>query len=123
MRLPIIVLLPAIVAACEPTPGWNGSIESLLMAQPDRFAGVMQNPEKFRLQVVYTQIDRDRGHTLLLPQRALRGINQLPAAAHTVISTVAPLYPVVARGRHVVRLTGTLIAMPRLSALRNAIEI
>ena len=59
MRLPIIVLLPAIVAACEPTPGWNGSIESLLMSQPDRFAGVMQNPEKFRLQIVYTQIDRD----------------------------------------------------------------
>jgi hypothetical protein len=59
MRLPIIVLLPAIVAACEPTPGWNGSIESLLMSQPDRFSGVMQNPEKFRLQIVYTQIDRD----------------------------------------------------------------
>jgi len=55
----MIVLLPVIVAACEPTPEWNGSLESLLMSQPDRFAGVMQSPEKFRLQIVYTQIDRD----------------------------------------------------------------
>jgi len=45
--------------ACEPTTTWEGSLESLLASQPGRFGTVMQNPEKYRVQIMYTQIDRD----------------------------------------------------------------
>lgn len=59
MRLLFIVLLLLMGTACEQTPKWQGSLESLLASQPERFASVMQNPEKFRVQILYTQIDRD----------------------------------------------------------------
>jgi len=59
MRLLFIVLLLLMSTACEQTPKWQGSLESLLASQPERFASVMQNPEKFRVQILYTQIDRD----------------------------------------------------------------
>ena len=59
MRLFIIVLLLAMTTACEQKPKWQGSLESLLASQPERFATVMQNPEKYRVQIMYTQIDRD----------------------------------------------------------------
>jgi hypothetical protein len=45
--------------ACERKPDWQGSLETLLASQPERFATVMQNPEKYRVQIMYTQIDRD----------------------------------------------------------------
>lgn len=49
-----------LLAACSPAPNtWNGSLEALLRSQPERFATVMENPEQYRLQIVYTQIDRD----------------------------------------------------------------
>jgi len=53
------MLLLAMTTACERTTTWEGSIESLLNSQPDRFGTVMQNPEKYRVQIMYTQIDRD----------------------------------------------------------------
>jgi hypothetical protein len=59
MRLFFIVLLLAMTTACEQKPKWQGSLESLLASQPERFVTVMQNPEKYRIQVMYTQIDRD----------------------------------------------------------------
>ena len=59
MRVFFIVLLLAMTTACEQTPKWQGSLESLLASQPERFATVMQNPEKYRIQIMYTQIDRD----------------------------------------------------------------
>jgi hypothetical protein len=48
--------------ACEKTAPWDGSLESLLVSQPERFATVMQDPEKYRVQIMYTQIDRDAAH-------------------------------------------------------------
>ncbi|MGB7453348.1 MAG: serine hydrolase [Lysobacterales bacterium] len=54
-----MMLLLAMTTACERTTTWEGSIESLLNSQPDRFGTVMQNPEKYRVQIMYTQIDRD----------------------------------------------------------------
>lgn len=47
------------LSACSQPPIWTGSLEDLLRSQPERFATVMQDPEKHRLQIIYTQIDRD----------------------------------------------------------------
>lgn len=46
-------------AACERARAWDGSLETLMASQPEHFATVLENPEKFRVQVIYTQIDRD----------------------------------------------------------------
>lgn len=59
MRITIIFLLLLMTTACNQTESWEGSIESLLTSQTDKFGVVMQNPEKYRLQIIYTQIDRD----------------------------------------------------------------
>jgi hypothetical protein len=59
MRIFFVVLLLAMTTACEQKPKWQGSLEALLVSQPERFAMVMQNPEKYRVQIMYTQIDRD----------------------------------------------------------------
>jgi len=59
MRIITIFLLLAMTTACERTTTWEGSIESLLTSQPERFGTVMQNPAKYRVQIMYTQIDRD----------------------------------------------------------------
>lgn len=47
------------ITACSQEYEWNGSLEHLLKSQPERFGAVMRNPEKHRLQVLYTQVDRD----------------------------------------------------------------
>ncbi len=54
-----MMLLLAMTTACERTTTWEGSIESLLNSQPKRFGTVMQNPGKYRVQIMYTQINRD----------------------------------------------------------------
>lgn len=59
MRVLFIVLLLAMTTACDKTPKWQGSLESMLVSQPRRFGTVMKNPEKYRVQIIYTQIDRD----------------------------------------------------------------
>lgn len=35
-------------------------MDEFLHSQPQRFATVMEDPDKYRLQIIYTQIDRDR---------------------------------------------------------------
>lgn len=59
MRLLPIVLVLATMTACEPTAEWPGSLQALLESQPERFASVLNEPEKYRVQIMYTQIDRD----------------------------------------------------------------
>jgi hypothetical protein len=59
MRITLIILLIAMTTACEKTATWDGSLESLLVSQPERFATVLQDPEKYRVQIMYTQINRD----------------------------------------------------------------
>lgn len=49
-----------ILGSCTARDGWHDSLERLLLAQPERFATVMQDPEGYRVQVIYTQIDRDQ---------------------------------------------------------------
>ena len=45
--------------ACDRPATWTGSLESLLASQPERFGTVMENPDKYRVQIIYAQIDRD----------------------------------------------------------------
>jgi len=59
MRITFILLLIAMTTACKQTAKWEGSLESLLASQPERFGTVMQNPDKYRVQIMYTQINRD----------------------------------------------------------------
>lgn len=50
------------LGACSPAAKWNGSLEALLLAQPGRFGTVMQDPNMHRVQIIYTQIDRDENN-------------------------------------------------------------
>jgi len=59
MRLLNLVLLLATMTACEQTPQWPGSLQAMLESQPERFGAVLAEPEKYRVQIMYTQIDRD----------------------------------------------------------------
>lgn len=59
MRTLILILTIALTSACQQQPQWEGSLENLLKSQPQRFATVLEDPEKFRVQILYTQIDRD----------------------------------------------------------------
>jgi hypothetical protein len=59
MRLLPILLLLATMTACEQTPKWPGSLDALLESQPERFGAVLAEPEKYRVQIMYTQIDRN----------------------------------------------------------------
>lgn len=54
-----LALLAWLACACQPPPTWNGSLEDLLRSQPDRFGAVMEDPSRYRVQIIYTQIDRD----------------------------------------------------------------
>ena len=58
MSLSSIIML----AGCPQKSGWDGSLENLLLSQPDRFATVMQEADKYRPQIIYTQIDRDENN-------------------------------------------------------------
>ena len=57
-KIPVLLSI-ALTSACEQPPQWQGSLESLLLSQPQRFGTIMQDPEKYRVQILYTQIDRD----------------------------------------------------------------
>jgi len=59
MRLLTLVLSLATMTACEQKPQWPGSLQALLESQPERFGAVLAEPEKYRVQIMYTQIDRD----------------------------------------------------------------
>ena len=59
MRITILSILLAMTTACDRPATWTGSLESLLASQPERFGTVMENPDKYRVQIIYAQIDRD----------------------------------------------------------------
>ena len=50
------------LAGCQQSHGWDGSLENFLLSQPERFSTVVQNAEKYRPQIIYTQIDRDENN-------------------------------------------------------------
>ena len=47
------------LAACDDPYTWDGSLEALMASQPEHFGAVLEDPEKYRVQIIYTQIDRD----------------------------------------------------------------
>ena len=49
----------ATVIGCTGTDEWNGSLEDFLQSRPNRFGSAMLDPAKHRVQIIYTQIDRD----------------------------------------------------------------
>jgi len=59
LRLMAAGLLVLWMAACDKPRTWDGSLEALMASQPEHFATVLEKPEDFRVQVIYTQIDRD----------------------------------------------------------------
>ena len=59
MRYLAMGVLAMSMAACDGSDKWHGSLEALLRSQPERFGTVMQDPEKYRVQILYTQINRD----------------------------------------------------------------
>jgi len=58
VRACLLGLLP-FINSCGSDYEWDGSLENLLHSQPARFATVLADPEKYRVQILYTQIDRD----------------------------------------------------------------
>ena len=55
--LPLLAVL--LVTGCGKDQDWDGSLETLLASQPERFGTILGNPERYRVQIIYTQIDRD----------------------------------------------------------------
>ncbi len=53
--------LAAVLTGCGDRE-WPGSIEALLESQPGRFGVVTEDPARYRVQVIYTQIDRDEAN-------------------------------------------------------------
>jgi len=41
---------------------WPGSLEALLESRPARFGVVTEDPARYRVQIIYTQIDRDEAN-------------------------------------------------------------
>tara|TARA_R110002096_G_scaffold398424_3_gene594544 strand:- start:2399 stop:3634 length:1236 start_codon:yes stop_codon:yes gene_type:complete len=56
------LLACALLSGCDQDIAWNGSMHDLLKSQPARFATVMEDPDKYRVQIIYTQIDRDENN-------------------------------------------------------------
>jgi hypothetical protein len=59
---PLAVVTFSLLGGCEVKPEFNGSIDEFLRSQPGRFATVTENPEQYRVQIIYTQIDRDENN-------------------------------------------------------------
>jgi hypothetical protein len=47
------------MAGCGKPYAWDGSLEHLLESQPGHFGTVLEDPARYRVQILYTQIDRD----------------------------------------------------------------
>lgn len=47
------------MSSCDKPYVWDGSLEALIASKPEHFAAVLEDPEVRRVQIIYTQIDRD----------------------------------------------------------------
>lgn len=56
-----LLLSAAVLTGCGDRE-WPGSIEALLDSQPERFGVVTEDPARYRVQIIYTQIDRDEAN-------------------------------------------------------------
>jgi hypothetical protein len=78
----------------------NNMIENILSAKPEQFKTILDNPEKYRLQILYTQIDRDEN-------------NQPHFTSHTYrVNPQEYFYPA-----STVKLPGAIAALEKLNEL------
>lgn len=54
-----LLAMCTLLTACDSRTAFNGSLAAFLASQPERFATVMQDPVRHRVQIIYTQILRD----------------------------------------------------------------
>ncbi len=54
-----VAIVAATLGGCTKPVEWQGSLAGFLTAQPGRFGPAVASPELHRVQVIYTQIDRD----------------------------------------------------------------
>ena len=55
-------VLALALSACSKPYTWDGSLEALMASQPEHFAAVLDDPAIHRVQIIYTQIDRDEAN-------------------------------------------------------------
>ena len=58
-RVVLALATLAVLAACTRESEWSGSLADYLESRADRLGPAIRDPEKHRVQVIYTQIDRD----------------------------------------------------------------
>ena len=51
------------LVGCEDKYRWDGSLEALMASRPEQFADVLEKADEHRIQIIYTQIDRDADNT------------------------------------------------------------
>jgi hypothetical protein len=61
LTLPLFLLSTTLFAQTKPAKG-KDLIEDLLQSHSELFSKVLQNPEKYEVQVLYTQINRDKNN-------------------------------------------------------------
>ena len=104
-------LLALSVAACSQPYAWDGSLEHLLESQPERFGAVLEDPARYRVQILYTQIDRDADNRPTFRSYAYR----LDPDEYFYPASTVKLFAAVAGHRH--RFTGSSTNLPH--PLRN----
>ena len=48
MKTLFIATLLVLLASCDSAYEWDGSLENLMRSQPERFATVLEDPERYR---------------------------------------------------------------------------
>jgi hypothetical protein len=96
----LLLLLPAFVGQAQ-APKKNNMLEQLLLDHPDLFGEILENPEKHRVQILYTQIDRDAKNHPRFTSHAYR------------VNPDEYFYPA-----STVKLPGAVLALEKLNQLR-----
>jgi hypothetical protein len=58
-----LLILPVGIFECEGQSGEDGLLYKLMSERQADFEQVLKNPDRFRVQILYTQIDRDQNNT------------------------------------------------------------
>ncbi|MCS6820830.1 MAG: class A beta-lactamase-related serine hydrolase [Microscillaceae bacterium] len=65
-RFMLIITWIGGVLSCTPVFGQEGLLEKLMRLNYEKFGHILENPEKYEVQIIYSQVYRDRkGHVLL----------------------------------------------------------
>lgn len=90
----------AMVAMADPVAGEEGLVEELLRSRPEWFGEIVEKVERYEVQVLYTQIDRDMENRPRFTRHAYR------------VDAEEYFYPASA-----VKLAGALLALEKLNRL------